>query len=216
MKKWKNPYDMPTVLPVKVPDGKSGPWEVFSYEVTKEVADFQMLRSAISSERGRYVPAGSYKGIKRGGNIIMSNTPDEIRDCREFFKEAKGRVLINGLGLGIVLDAVLSKVNEDDTPAVTEVVVVEKSPDVFNLVSPTFLKDKRVKIELADAYEYKAAGNFDAVWHDIWDDISPTNLKGMKKLHLKYGRKSEWQGSWCKRECMRLKRSEERERSWIL
>lgn len=215
LKPWKNAYDMPRVVPVDVPDGKSGPWEVYSYEVTKEAADFQMIRSVFTSGR-RHVPAGSYKGLRRGAEIIMSNTPDEIRDCKDFFKEVKGRVLINGLGLGIVLDVILHKVNEDGTPAVTEVIVVEKSQDVFNLTSPTFLKDKRVKIVVADAYEYKAEGKFDAVWHDIWDDISPSNLKGMRKLHMKYGRKSDWQGSWCREECEYYRNRERKERNRYL
>jgi spermidine synthase len=132
----------------------------------------------------------------------MSNTPDEIRDHRSFFKEARGRVLINGLGLGIALNVVLHKLDENGKPAVTEAIVVEKSPDVIDLVQGSF-KDKRIKFVLYDALEYKAEGTFDAVWHDIWPVINASNLKDMQKLHRKYGRKTNWQGSWCRRECER-------------
>jgi hypothetical protein len=201
MKLWKNISYIPKVVPDTVPDGESGPWKVATFEVTKEAELFGKMRAVISSERGRFVPAGSYKALKRDGHTIMSNTPDEIRDCYDFFSEAKGRVLINGLGLGIALDVILNKVNEDGTHAVTSVTVIEKSPDVIKLVAPTFIKNKRVKINLADALEFKAEGVFDAVYHDIWDAINSDNLVEMKKLHRIYGRKTEWQGSWCRDRC---------------
>jgi hypothetical protein len=204
MKPWKNTSEIPKPVPVEVPDGISGPWEVYSYTISKADEEFQHLRGMFSNDRGRYVPAGTYKGLKRGRHIIMSNTPDEIRDCREFFREAQGRVLINGLGLGIVLDVILHKLDpESKELAVTEVFVIEKSEDVLHLVGPTFLKDKRVHLIHGDAYTFKAPPGpyFDAVWHDIFDDICAENLKGMHKLHRKYGRKTKWQGSWCRELC---------------
>jgi hypothetical protein len=186
---------------VEVPDGSSGPWSVSSYKVSKDAETFGMLRAAFSSARGRYVPAGTYKSLNRNGQIIMSNTPDEIRDCSYFFYKARDRVLINGLGLGITLDVILNKLNEDDSYAVKEVIVIELSQDVINLVAPTFNKDPRVTIINADAYEYKPVGRFDTVWHDIWDNITSENLPGMHKLHRKYGKKTDWQGSWCRERC---------------
>jgi hypothetical protein len=205
MKPWKRLY--PNIIPVEVPDGVSGPWSISSYEVSKEAADFGAIRAAFSSERGRYVPAGTYKSLKRNDYMIMSNTPDEIRDCSYFFHKAYGKILINGLGLGIALDVILNKLNDDDSYAVTEVIVIELSQDVINLVAPTFKKDPRVNIINADAYEYKPIGRFNAVWHDIWDDITADNLPGMHKLHRKYGKKTDWQGSWCRERCELLKQT---------
>jgi hypothetical protein len=137
---------------------------------------------------------------------IRERAPDEIRDCYSFFNKARGRVLINGLGLGIALDVILNKIDEGGKPAVTEVYVIEKSQDVYNLVAPTYLSDKRVHIVLEDAFLYKPAVNFDVVWHDIWDGICSDNLPGMIKLHRKYGRRADWQGSWCRDRCKSLKR----------
>jgi hypothetical protein len=154
-----------------------------------------------TSDRGRYVPAGTYKAIKRSGNIIMSNTPDEIRDAHPFLRIAKGNVLINGLGLGIVLDLIINKVNEDNSKAITSVIVVELSDDVIKLVGPTFNKDHKVTIVNHDALTYKPTGHFDAVWNDIWDNITSDNLPTMKTLTRKYGRKSDWIGSWCRERC---------------
>lgn len=207
MKPWKKISDLSHLVPVKVPDGISGPWEVYTYTVSKADEDFGRLRAMFSSARGRFVPAGTYKGLRRGGGLIMSNTPDEIRDCYEFFRQARGRVLINGLGLGIVLDVILHKLDDFKSLskewAVKEVFVIEKSEDVLHLVGPTFLKDKRVHLIHDDAFTFKAPSvpYFDAVWHDIWDNICAENLEGMHKLHRKYGRKTKWQGSWCRERC---------------
>lgn len=107
--------------------------------------------------------------------------------------------LINGLGLGVVLSAILKK----DT--VTEVTVIEKSEDVINLVAPAFLLDKRVEIIHQDAFKYMPpkGETYDFVWHDIWDDICADNIPEMTKLHRKYGKIAKWQDSWCKNECKR-------------
>jgi hypothetical protein len=199
---WKTLSDLPDYIPVNVPDGISGPWEVYSFEVSEEAERFGAMRAMFStSDRGRYVPKGTYKGIKRNNQIIMSNTPNEVRDTYNFLREAKGNILINGLGLGIVLDIILNKVTEDNKPAVSSVIVVEISEDVIKLVGPTFNSDPRVTIVNHDALTYRTKDHFDAVYNDIWDNITSDNLKTMKTLTRKYGRKSDWIGSWCQSRC---------------
>lgn len=203
MNTWKKVCEIKSNIPVTVPDGKSGEWAVETFEVSKEDEKFGIMRSIFSSERGRYVTAGIYKRLTRNGEVIMSNTPDEIRDAYEFFSIAKGNILINGLGLGIVLKAILKKINDDGTFAVQKVIVVEKSKDVIQLVAPSFKDDVRVEIINDDAMTYQPPKGmrFDAIWHDIWDNICSDNLKEMKFLHRKYGRKTDWQGSWCRERC---------------
>ena len=201
---WKEVWDLPKSIPVNVPDGQSGSWSVSTFTISKEDAAFNALRAMISSARGRCVPEGTYKALKRDGTMVMSNTPDEVHDCYDFFKVARGRVLINGLGLGMVLDVILNKVDMEGKPVVTEVFVVEKDYNVFKLVAPTFFHDKRVRIFIADALEFKPEGQFDVVWHDIFDNICADNLPIMQKLHRKYGRRTAWQGSWCREQCESL------------
>lgn len=197
MKKWCSLMDLPMIIPVAVPDGKKGDWSVETFTVSKGDEEFGRLRAMISSERGRYVPAGTYKALKRNGATVMSNTPDEIKDLWPFLKAATGSVLINGLGLGVDLTAILAKINEDGSPAVNQVVVVENSPEVLDLVSPTFKKDLRVFFVLSDAFKFMPRGKFDVVWNDICSD----NLPQMHILHRKYGKKAKWQGSWCRERC---------------
>lgn len=187
-------------MEVLVPDGVCGNFRVETFTVSPE----ESLMSSIRRDR---VPPGTYKRLMRDRTVVMSNTPMEVRSNRGFVNCAFGSVLINGLGLGMVLGEILKKDN------VTKVTVVEKYKEVIQLVGPTFLKDPRVTIIHADALTFKppAGEKFDVVWHDIWDYITADNLEEMKLLHRKYGRRTQWQGSWEREACEYHKKREERE-----
>jgi len=183
-----------------VKPGVSGDWCIEEFEVANSLFyRMDMIKT------GRGVPPGKYLSIKRRGKVIMSNTPDEIRDFMPFYYKATGNVLINGLGLGVVLTAILSK------KEITKVTIVEKSEDVIKLVSSCF-NDERLTIIHADAYDYNPpkGERFDAVWHDIWDDICTDNLPQMSALHKKYGRRTKWQGSWAREICLANERKRRR------
>ena len=175
-----------------LPDGVSGNWSVSTFKVPEN--DFSQIISMYKSGRG--VPAGTYKRLKRNGTVVMSNTPDEIRDFSYFVRISHGSILINGLGLGCVVKKLLNK------SEVTKITVIEKNEDVIKLVAPYF-KDERLTVIHADAFEYTPAKgeHFNFVWHDIWDYICSDNLKEMSKLHRKYGRSTDWQDSWAKSIC---------------
>ena len=189
---------------VDVPVGESGEWKVEKFKVEEKDVELQNMRAAFHpSERCRMVPVGEYTRLIRGSGIfrdvIMSDTPAEIMDHLDFIREARGKVLINGLGLGVALNAILQK------PEVEQVTVIEISEDVVKLVGQHYM-DKaksKLKIILADALTWRPekGERFDVVWHDIWDNICSDNLESMKKLHRSYGRKCDWQGSWGKELC---------------
>lgn len=183
-------------IDIDVPDGISGEWEVKSFSVSEEDAKITAMRAAFGKRRD-YVPPGNYKYLKRHGETIMSNTPSEIQDFIYFVNRAEGRVLVNGLGIGVLLKALLNK------PEITHITVIEKSEDVIELVAPTYLKDKRVNIICADALEYfpEKGIKYDFAWHDIWDAICSDNLPEMKLLHRRYGKRVSYQESWCRQEC---------------
>jgi hypothetical protein len=166
--------------------------------VTEEELVIFNLRAAFHPG-GRNLDPGTYTRLTRNGAVIMTDTPAEIRDHIWFVNRAWGHVLINGLGLGVCLQMVLEK------PEVERVTVIEKSEDVIVLVAPSFSKDNRVQIILADAFEYQPPKGvrYGAVWHDIWDTICGDNLPSMHRLHRKYGRRTEWQNSWCRELCER-------------
>jgi len=195
--------DLNEICRVDLPEGRSGIWKVekYTYPESEEEAIFYKME-------GRPIPPGIYTRLMRLTTRnqesrwlgIMTDTPPEIKDIANVLYQAKtrgGRVLINGLGLGMVLKGLLS------FPNVTHVDVVELSPDVIKLVAPTYTTDSRVTIHQGDAYsiEWPEGTQWNVVWHDIWDDVSPVNLPDMKWLHLKYKDLCDWQDSWCRFQC---------------
>lgn len=182
------------------PDGSCGEWRIETYTISKAESDFTKMRAVIQ-RRDEYVPPGTYRRLVRGRTIVMSNTPMEIRTHNAFIQRATGKILINGLGLGMALTAILKKTD------IESVRVIELAREVIELVGPSFRDDPRVNIIQASAFDYqpKKGERFNAVWHDIWDAICSDNLPEMHKLHRKYARRADWQGSWCRAECERLR-----------
>ena len=184
---------------VDLPTGKSNNWSIEQFEVTEDQAAIERIRSMFNGGRG--VPPGKYTALKRNGQTIMSDTPDEIRDHLSIIRNARDHVLINGLGIGMVLKACL------DNESVNHVTVIENSLDVIHLVGK-YYEDRygdKLTIIFDDAFDYKPPVNiqYGAIWHDIWDNICTDNLPEMHKLHRKYGRRTDWQGSWCRNMCER-------------
>lgn len=189
---------------VRIPSGRCGNWSVEQFEVTEKQAEIERFSSIFNGNRG--VPAGIYTALKESRYLIMSDTPDEIQDHLSIITEAKDHVLLNGLGIGMVLQAVIEK------PEVTHVTVIERSKEVITLVG-LFYQEKygnKLTIIHADALDWKPPKGqaFGAVYHDIWPNICIDNLPEMKKLHRKYGHRTDWQESWCRRECEDAKRRE--------
>ncbi len=124
------------IPPSTVPAGKSGQWSVTHDVVTKKQADSDRLRS-IFSGHGRHAQAGPVVVLRHNGNVVMSDTRDERRDHSWIVRQAKGDCLITGLGLGVVLHALLLK------PEVTSVTVVESTRfhTVWHDIWPTIHED---------------------------------------------------------------------------
>jgi len=185
-----------------IPENKINKWSIVKFTVSKDDAFFFNIRA-----RGRGIREGEYtKLVCEGRGIIMSDTPAEMSDHYSAVRNAKGHCLINGLGLGMVAIACLNK------PEVTKVTIIEMEQDVIDLVSPFLQKQYGDKVEIIhkSAFEYipPTGIRYGMVWHDIWDDICTDNWEEYKKLNRKYGRKTEWQGSWAKPELLTRLRQE--------
>lgn len=185
------------LVKVDLPEMKKGQWSIEKFKV--DHLDFGILM------HGRiHPPIGeSYTRLKHNGWMVMSDTPAEMRDHYEAVLKAQGSCLLNGLGIGMVLKNILLK------PEVTDVTVVEISQDLIDMVMP-FYPDPRITCICHDAYTFKPpkGKRYGMVWHDVWNDICADNLEDMSKLHRKYGRICDWQGSWCKYQCQRARRSD--------
>lgn len=192
---------------VIVPDGKSGDWAIESFTVSQKDADLYNLMHLDGKDAYHRVEAGDFKRLvhyceeQEKNEVVMSNTPMEVITNRAAADMATGRVLINGLGLGMILHYILQK------PEVTEVVVVEADLDVIVLVAPAFVnKGHNLTIVHADAFEYEPSGLFDFVWHDIWTYVSDENLEEMDALESKYAHVAAKQLSWERAGCERMGR----------
>lgn len=172
---------------------------------------FENLYNAIHG--GRDSRPGEYTRLLVDGRLWMSDVDAEWRDHLEAVWRIRQpetrRVLINGLGLGMVVQAAL------DQPHVEHVDVVELDRRVVDLVGPHYLKDPRVTIHHADAYTvtWPANTRWDVAWHDVWKDMNQDNLPLMAKLHRRYGRRVGWQGSWGK-EQLEYDRRRDRSYGW--
>ena len=178
-------------------EGKKGAWSLRKFTISEKEAKFDQLRCAIYGKSSRAVEAGEYWKLTENGYIYMTNTPAEVRDHYGFIHSASGSVLIAGLGLGMVVQALL------DRGKCERIVVVEKSQDVIDLVGPCY-DDPRVEIVCSDIFDYRPTEHFDYAWFDIWPEISGDNYPQMKRLHRKFAMSVSNRSSWCRRESRKL------------
>jgi spermidine synthase len=191
---------------VTVPEGERDGWKIERFEIPQE--GMGRVRYMM---QGRDPGYGTFTRLKRNGRIWMSDTNAEILDhlpvIQKIEEKTTRRVLITGLGLGMVLGATLR------CPHVEHVDVIEIDRSLIELVGPHYTADPRLAIHLGDAYEYKwpSGVKWDVVWHDIWPDITIDNLAGMKILKKKYAQRSGWVRCWAEHECRKMKVIEDTE-----
>lgn len=185
---------------------------VSHFSVDKERAKFANLRSMINGEASfMRLSAGDYVRLVVNGELMMSDTDMEKRTNAEFIENAKGRVMIAGLGIGLILENLREKIANG---VVTSIVVYEKYQDVIDLVGHRY-KDLPIEIRCEDIMEYrpKKGEVYDTIYFDIWPTISTDNLDDMRKLHLRWKShktKDAWMNSWLRDHLRRMKRRESR------
>lgn len=183
-----------------LPEGEKGEAKIKHLVIGPKEASRSMLRFAATGGREATIDEGTYAQLFVNGSMVMSDTQMEQRTNYEAIHQAKGDVLIAGLGLGLVILPILAK------EEVTSVTIIEKSGDAIALVEPHIRKalgakaDKLTVIE-ADIFEWKPprGARWDTVYFDIWVGRCTDNLKEMTKLHRKFARrkrKGGWMGSW--------------------
>lgn len=111
----------------------------------------------------------------------MSYTPNEVLTQRGGVRIATGRVVVGGLGLGWLLNAICSK------PSVTEVVIVEREQVLHDWLWPKIQKAypavAKATFEVADVYDFMdvdhAAGNSSNTRYvlDIWEKFNQYDHK---------------------------------------
>lgn len=203
-------------MKVNIPDGEVRGMRVSKFEV-KDLDDWtdadasreDVIRPLVYAEMlvdGRAPKPGWYTRLSEGDTVWMSDTTAERRDHAEpvfVIGSVKAeRVLINGLGIGMVLAAALSYDH------VKHIDVVEVDDRVIDLIGPHYLKDPRVHIHHGDAVEqmkkWAPDERWDVCWTDIWPEISPENLPQMKEFADFYGPRCGFHGNWSEDMAKRL------------
>lgn len=182
----------PYLQKVSLPYKTVGDYRLQSYIVSEQDAKIFNLREALHSHR--FIAPGRYTALTQCGQVWMTDTPAEWVDHIEIVDHAYyygGYVLVLGLGLGMVVQAVL------DMPQVQGCTVVELSPDVIKLVAPTYKRryGKRFNVVCADAFKWSPDHLYSAVWADIWPSLCGSNLPQIAKLRKRY-REHGWFGAW--------------------
>lgn len=212
-----HPPDLYERYRVAVPEGTAGPWRVERFFVTLHDSRMSQLRATLNPQRNdRSVSPGWHTGLyhdTRG--VIMSDTRSEVIEhmaaIDRIQRHTTQRVLLNGLGLGMILRCALAQQH------VRWVDIVEWDHDVIGLVQPHYEEldyqlqraygiqhpEPRFKVHHANAFTYAfpPGTRWNVCWHDIWDRISSDNLPGMELLHRRYGGRCGWQGSWARDQC---------------
>jgi hypothetical protein len=180
-----------------IPEGHSHLWFVNKLRIHKPIAKLRMGKRVI-------LLAGTYTFLTRltedtlynqpPGEVVMEDTPFELRTHLNFALRARGQVLVTGLGLGCVVRGLLAN------PNVTHVTCIEKSPDVLALVAP-YMPKERLTIVQADALDWtkQTDQHFDCAWHDLWtnkDNGEPHVDFWHTKLIMNCWEKATRQGAW--------------------
>jgi hypothetical protein len=183
-----------------LPRARSGPWQV--HDLWLPVDESGHLTGSIPRCDHAFIDEdlpGHHTVLsvmrQRTEHTMMSTALTEVGDALPFIARAKGRVLVTGLGLGIVVRGLV------DQPDVEHITVIERSPDVLHLVAPVFAGEPKVRIVQADAFRWQPDGRFDHAWHDLWLTISQDNVEPMDRLRHRYAAHVGSQECWLEAFC---------------
>ena len=147
-------------LNVNIPAGVSGDFEIAHY--TKDTTDnkWPMYLYHKNEAYDNYTVL-----LKKGCTApIMQDSEAEYNEHQWLWDNAKGDVLIGGLGIGMTHHVLIKN------PNVTSITIIEKYQDVIDLVWDNCLKDERFNLIHADINTWKipADSHWDIGWFDTW------------------------------------------------
>lgn len=184
-----------------IPEGAVSGARVTHFVVTPEDARWTEMRAAITGRRDVAVRPGRYARLDVGNVLMMSDTQAEQRSNLTAVIEARGDVLIAGLGLGLVILPIARKAD------VTSVTVIEQVPGVIALVEAPLRARlpararKKLRVIEGDIHHWRpeAKGRqFDTIYFDIWPDSGDHEAEGraLRRRFAPFLRKGGWSGAW--------------------
>lgn len=168
-----------------------GSAEIRLMKISDQMSRMMDLRCALNNTPEMRVSPGEYVQLLVGPFITMTDTDLELRTNQEFIDNAKGDILIGGLGIGLLIKNLQSKLESGE---VTSITIVEKNIDVITLVRPIFsdlISKYNIKLVNDDIFTWINAidsdeVHFDTIYFDIWDTICPDLLEEGHELMMKY------------------------------
>lgn len=133
-----------------------------------------------------------YLALLKNEEIWMSVNPNEINTMRPFINDAKGKVLVLGLGMGYIAYMMALK---DEVKSVT---VIEKDINIINLFKENIaplLKTNKIRVIHDDAIRYvENAKGFDYIFADLWHNpedgipmyLQLENIANKNKIEINY------------------------------
>jgi len=117
------------------------------------------------------VPVFSIDGV-----VFMSTTPMEVESHIIHIEEAKGDVIVGGLGMGYYISKIIKK------PEVTSVTIIEQNKAVIAMyeklmeTNKDFFYSDKIKIIHADLVTYESEQVFDYAYFDIWATLDTEEI----------------------------------------
>ena len=135
---------------------------------------------------------------------VMSDVSMEVVTNEDIVLRARGRVLIAGLGLGII------PLTIQDDPRIESITIIEPYVEIIRYVTQwAKLNRKKVNIIRDDIFRFHVSIpswlKFDTIYFDIWNVTSAENVEEMEKLHEVYApflAPGGWMASWRYEDCL--------------
>lgn len=122
---------------------------------------------------------GRTEKLSKGKRDVWDNSQDNRKEMENVTKKLSGRVLLCGLGLGMLTEMVAVK---DD---ITSVEIVEIAQEVIDMVWPHLNANGKCTVVCADIWNYEV-GEFDSVYCDIADCIRNDINRAKMREKLKH------------------------------
>lgn len=161
-----------------IPQGESGDWSIIhkTYPAGQKFSTATFRTAFIGGQKSReivYDEPTRFHFLCEGDAVWMSDWPVEQAQCDDNLRPIReGRVLVGGLGLGLCATILARR------RAISQVTVVEKSPDVVKLVAEHLrVPHGKLRIVVADVFEYlldrpPTRHCYDWIFHDVWTSDS--------------------------------------------
>jgi len=166
-----------TRIEVDIPEGTSGDYEIAIYTDETTEKDWQLY---LSMPKCANESSDSWTVLLKENCLmpIMQNSDAEYVEHQWLWDNATGDVLIGGLGVGMVNQALI------DNPNVTSVTIVELEQDVVDLVWSHCSKDATFTLVVADfeTWDPPTGSSFDTVWGDSWLVDNPITMDDYKTV----------------------------------